>query len=336
MTIAIIGTGRIGALLEKDKLRKKPCTHLGAIVHLSKSEIPVKNIYLCDLQEQRLDEVEKYIKIDNPDIHIIKYTDYEKMFQNNTAPDIAVIAADTKVHYFILMAAIQRGIKKIVVEKPITMDRKEAETVKKTAIQHGVKIWVNYERRFHPKYSTLKKQIESTKPYGKVLYYRGLFTTSQKKLFANDDQEGVLLHDTTHLLDLAYYLFGPQNSSLNGYPKTKDDLQKSFTLHCTHQNNISGEITTITQVPYFHFELEILFEKGRIRIGNGFTHLEKSIPSPYYDGFTSLGKIENVENSSENIMDNPFIRLYLSVYKGNYDQQLLKDACQNIITLTEE
>ena len=80
--------------------------------------------------------------------------------------------------------------------------------------------------------------------------------------------------------------------------------------------------------------MELIFEEARVRVGNGFYSVETGEKSPLYEGFFSLKKPEYIDKEPKNIMDNPFIRLYTTVYENKYNQTALKDACQNVIRLS--
>jgi hypothetical protein len=57
--ITLIGCGRIGFILENDKLRNKPCTHFGGA-----DSVGLKFTSACDISKDRLKEFgsSQYIK----------------------------------------------------------------------------------------------------------------------------------------------------------------------------------------------------------------------------------------------------------------------------------
>ncbi|MDH4262273.1 MAG: Gfo/Idh/MocA family oxidoreductase [Spirochaetia bacterium] len=333
MRISIIGTGRIGFSLENDLLRYKPCTHMGAIQLLIKKGIKLKWQHICDIDNEKINNCKKFLYIDKAikktDSEPICFTqDYREVL--SAKPDILVIAADTSVHYKITIEAIKAGIPRIILEKPISPGYRQSMKIYKQAEKSNTHIWINYERRYHLKYKQLKESIQSGKPYGRPLYYRAWFASSNSSLFKKGlENEGALLHDTTHLVDLALFLFGDVK-------KFKREISGNY-LHKLlffHNNSISGEILTTINNCFFHFEIEIFFENARIKAGNGFLIVEKAEKSKLYKNFTSLSSPQFIPDKKMLVKDNPFINLYFDVIHDNYETSFLKDACQNIKYLT--
>lgn len=329
MRVSIIGMGRIGISLENDPLRYKPCTHIGAIQSLIKMGIPLKWSFLCDLDSAKMRLGEDFILSNNIAKEKIRQTqNYHTVVADK--PDILIISTDTEMHYDIAISAIKAGIPKIVIEKPLTPTYRKAMQIFKLAKKFDTHIWVNYERRYHSKYRQLKKNIESGENFGNPLLYHGWFASSNSSLFqTNPQNEGVLLHDTTHLVDLALYLFGNVNKS--NQTIVGRDAHK---LTLLHENGIHGEILTTIDNKFFHFEIEIIFEHARIKMINGFTIVEKLEKSRLYDNFTTLGNPKVLPDKKMQLKNNPFVSLYLSVVKDEYEPSFLKDACQNIKFLT--
>jgi len=328
---ALIGAGRIAWSLELDPLRYKPCTHIGALKLLQK-KFPIEWIGICDIDPEKSVKAPRFIN--KPDIYTT--TSYEKLIDMN--PDLLVIASSSESHYTILKYALENKIKSIVIEKPIVLRPEEARIIENLSIKNRARVYINFERRYHKKYTTLKKIIETEKPLGKAIFYRGTISCSNPELYyKNSHNEGVLLHDTTHLVDLSQFLFGKVINHRK--PEKKNRPPKQTHLLQLDHKSISGEILSLSAVPYFHFEIEILFQKGRIRAGNGMFLVEKSTKSPHYKNFQSLCKKESTNLEVQNQRDNPFIRLYsdlLGQHNGPtdlYDISNLKDACQNIIYL---
>lgn len=335
MKVSIAGTGRIAWSLELDKLRYKPCTHIGALCALAQKNKKIEWAGLCDTNHEKSQGAYEYIQSQtlkpiNPQIT----TDYREIIQKN--PDLFVIAADTDIHFKMLEAAIKQGIPRIVVEKPIVLTVKEANKLEKIASGKKSRIWVNYERRYHPKYEQVRSWIHENQIYGKALYYHGWLSTNLKNLHRHKEGEGVLLHDTTHLLDLAFFLFGPGKTRQISSRQRKE----SHLLEITHQNSgpspLFGEILTTICTPAFHIEIEIIFEKARIRCGNGFLHIEKVKQSPYYEGFQSLEKPQIIPDKKMVFKDNPFIRLYSNVFNGSPPENMTHEACANIVALSKK
>ena len=334
MKTAIIGTGRIAIKLEDDQLRPKPCTHLGALIELNKNQEKFQLIGICDLNSDH--SMAAAGKFSSLQIAPVINKSYKKIIDLN--PELLIIASTTNSHYEILMHAMEKKIPNIVCEKPICLNREQALKIHEKAIKQGTQIWINYERRFHKKYIDLKSCIESREPYGKILSYTGQLFSSLSKFHRSKNDEGVLLHDTTHLLDLAYFLFGsPFKNNNDLIPKETIPITENTATHTmliSHNKSLNGVIRTIIGVPYFHFEMELIFEEARIRVGNGFYCVEVGEQSPLYEGFFSLKKPKYINKEPKSVLDNPFMKLYNDVYGNVYDPSGLKDACQNVMHLS--
>jgi len=331
MTIAIIGVGRIACLLEEDKLRYKPCTHIGAIHFFSKQKTKEKEKINCigfaDLKQENLDYIQQKYSFRNEVLYTLNY---EEIIQ--IKPDVLVIATNTKSHYMILEEAIRQDISKIIVEKPVTIFSKEAKRLIKLSKNHNSQIWVNYERRYHYKYIQLKEDLIQKK-YGNLLSIRGFFSSTLNHFYPNYSNEGILLHDTTHLLDIMIYLLGlPIQYKKISKEKDIHKIQLAF----INNSMVSGEIITIKNSKFFHFELELIFDTGRLRIINGNSFFEKAQTSKVYTGFTDLSLPIEKEDKKNTVKNNAFIHLYKEVlFSKNNNNNLFKEACQNVIILNK-
>ena len=330
MRISQIGLGRIGFLLEEDPLRYKPCTHLGTLLALAKQDQSMNIVGLCDIDNTKIQATEKKLsRMIRPikKIANINFTqNYKDILQKN--PDFLVIASTTHSHYKILADALKQGISKILIEKPLVMDKKALRTILKLYDKHSSQVWVNYERRYYEKYIQLKKLLKTQ--YGKIISYRGLMVCPSHSFYPYQKYEGLLLHDTTHILDLIIFFFGIPN-------RFKALKNKNPTIHhilCEHsQLSLHGEIVSIRHPKSFHFELEVLTENARISVGNGYTLIEKITPSTSYSQFYSLdvGNKENFKKDKKpSTKTNSFVRLYKEVISNKKNQDNFADSYKNV------
>lgn len=323
----VIGAGRISWQLEEDKLRYKPCTHLGAIGTLYQKG-KKKDYELIAIQDKNKKKVAGAInfvkKLTGSKPEPVVGAGLELLDQR---PDLLILSQSTQSHAEFLLKAIEYSIPKIVVEKPICITKDEAEEIRAAYTRSTSKIWINYERRYLDRYLELKKVINS-KELGSSLFYRAFFSAPGEKLFPNKTSEGVLLHDTTHLVDLAQFLFGKVLSS-------KAEISPTMhALRIKHQST-EGEVLTNCRADYFHFEIQVFFEKGRVRAVNGAMYFEKTEPSKAYSGFTSLSKVNRYKESKITMNRNPMIRLYQDVYDGK-EPNMIEDACDNVLLLSQD
>ncbi len=105
---AIVGLGRIGWMLESDRLREKPCTHAGAIIDNNDCLL----VGGCDIDSLRCEAFSDTFGISHT------YTQFAELLEK-TSPDILHIATPTESHYAIMQASLSSDVKLFVCEKPL-------------------------------------------------------------------------------------------------------------------------------------------------------------------------------------------------------------------------
>lgn len=293
--VGIIGTGRIAFLLENDKLRMKPCTHAGAIIKNNRLKI----VAACDRNKERLSLFQKKYKVP----HI--YTNYKTLLRKEPL-DILVIATWTDSHAKIVQEASQSGIPLIICEKPLTSNVIDGEKMIRVCKKNNTLLLVNHERRYDPLYQSVQKMIKNN-TLGQIQTVNANVLTERnfnKKSFLKD--RSTLLHDATHLIDIALFLFGDINN-IKGFipPYRKDSAYALFEF----KNGIILFLEASGDRDYFNFELDIQGTKGRIRVGNEYKELWIKKRSKQYEGFKELERVP----FPPILQKNPFIELYKEV-----------------------
>lgn len=315
--IAVIGCGRIAWLLENDPLRYKPCTHLGAIKNWQKKDRNIHITALCDTEISRAKGAAEFM----PATEALITTQPGEALA--TKPDLLVIAASTAAHFPLLKAAITAGIRRIVIEKPVAFSAAEARNLRKLLQKNQSTILPNYERRYHPKYIRLKAQLAKEKRPGS---YRGFFAAGGRSLYADKrlGDEGVLLHDTTHLVDLAQFLYGPVKSH-----RVIAGKRRHF-VHLEHLNGAEGVIETALGIGAFHLELELHLSKERIIVGNGFLARERIAASPHYKALRSFAPPVRSADKKFPLAQNPFVAFYREAIYGKPTNAHFLEALDNV------
>ena len=96
----------------------------------------------------------------------------------------------------------------------------------------------------------------------------------------------MLLHDGTHMIDAINFLVDGATVFSRRHGRLRSRKGSTF-LHGRCRNvPICLEIGS--QRDHLVFEIELSFEAGRIRIGNGVEQWQVSRESPYYEGYRSL------------------------------------------------
>ncbi len=97
---------------------------------------------LCDLVEERLNALGDEIGVD------ARYTDLDAMIEQ-VQPDIVAIPTGTEFHFPLCMRVLEHGVD-IDVEKPVTIDLEQADTLAARAKEVGSRIAVHHQGRVSP------------------------------------------------------------------------------------------------------------------------------------------------------------------------------------------
>lgn len=150
------------------------------------------------------------------------YTSLEDLLNSTKAVDIIAITSPSGTHYTLAKAAIQTG-KHVLIEKPMTLDLKEAKELCDLASLMNVKVAMGHIYRFFPLVDLIREDIVSG-IYGEVL-------SSEVKVLWGHDQAyynqaawrgtwlsdgGALMNQSIHALDLMVWLLDLKTKSVSG------------------------------------------------------------------------------------------------------------------------
>jgi len=252
--VGVIGVGRIGALLEEDRLREKPCSHVGAWKSISGVDV----VAIADPDTQRGDAVAAKWSVRE------HYADYKDLLSYHNF-DVVSVATPTETHADIVTTiAKKRRARLIFCEKPIADNIRDATRMVQTCQKYGVKLAINHTRRWDPIYQDIASTLH-TPHFGNPLAGVAYFT-------------GDVINDGVHIADL-----------LNWYELTE-------------------KVTVFNQwlkdVEYVMFELDIVCQKGRLRVSeNGEKYeLWTSVPSDHYEGLNELRPVHSTVVRAETPM----------------------------------
>jgi predicted dehydrogenase len=299
---ALIGCGRIGALLENDPLRNKPCTHYGGM-----EAAGISPAYACDADPDRLAEFGRRAGLHREDL----FHRHRALLKERT-PEIVVIATWTQSHARITIDAAEAGARVVVCEKPIAADLRDARKMIDACKSNAVTLIINHERRFDPRYIAAKKLLDRG-VIGRLVSARGFLPAhgyhgSSESSYGG----GPLLHDGTHLVDILAFFAGKITHIEGGFSRVsrKSGFEDHAwaTLHTIR--GIPIQIAVGGGMSYFGFLVELFGEKGKIEIGNGVNRLFTTSKSRFYTGFRDLEEI-----SFPAVKGNCFANLYREAKK---------------------
>ncbi len=139
MKFAIIGAGRMGR------------RHIHAVRKLGYSVMGV-----VDTSRSSLDEAKREHHLDEN----MLFATPKEMFAVGV-PECLIVATTADSHCSLTCMAAERGVKYILVEKPLAVSLEECDRMIRTCAQHGARLSVNHQMRFMEQYSKPKKILDS-------------------------------------------------------------------------------------------------------------------------------------------------------------------------------
>ena len=269
---AIVGLGRIGSILEDDRLREKPCTHAGAVSMRTdcilvggcdideKARARFKNRWRCESVHSSVGELLK-----------------------KTRPHILHIATPPDTHLHMVERALQHGVLVCICEKPLAATLADAKRISEIHSTGKMKVITNHERRYSADYMHAKALVSKT-TFGPLLSVSAKICMEQEQRLS-----AMLWNDGTHLIDIIRYLCRPrlEPEKLLGTLESQNETAYIF----ARAGNVPVLIEAGGGRDHYVFELDLGFASGRIRIGNGLYEEYRSEKSPFYEGFNSLKRM---------------------------------------------
>ena len=193
MKILVLGLGSIGK------------RHTKNLISITRDPI-----YVYDKEINAYDFIEKD---DNGQIHVVTDDDIKK-----GTFDAAIIATPNSTHADYLIE-LSKKTKALFVEKPIASSLNGIEDVLKKLDENGNTLMVGCNMRFHPGAIAVKKIIDE-KQVGKLVFVHseyGYYLPYQrpgvdyKKIYAASEEEGGIILDTIHEINLLRWFAGEIN-----------------------------------------------------------------------------------------------------------------------------
>lgn len=235
----IIGAGRIASGYDKPHT-KQILTHAHALT----DNVRVELVGISDIDATRgKKEAHKW--------GVAYFNDHKSML-SILKPEIVVIATPDDTHKKILLDVFAYNPKVIVVEKPVVNEKRDIEAVRRAAKKTGIPVVVNFRRRFDVTVNEVRDALIKGR-YGSVLSASGIYSKG-------------ILHNGSHMIDLARYLFGEVTNSkmhfnVDDFPEGEPSIGGVVTFErCPQFYLMTGD-----ERSFYVFEFEIVTEKRRIR-----------------------------------------------------------------------
>ena len=280
---AIVGTGRIASLLERDPLRGKPCTHAG---HYRRHPETVL-VAGADIDGGRLARFGDEWAIASHHL----YDDYREMLARER-PEVVSICAYAPDRAAMCRDALAAGARGLWIEKAIACSIDEAAGIAALVASHGAAAVVDHPRRSDARYQAVGRWIHE-RALGRLETVHTVFS-------------GHLLHTGTHAWDLLLDWCGPwatvdatlDDDRVSGDGRdagaepvrdrdAESERDRGGRARIVFANGVEAFVTGGAKA-YFVFQFDLVFERGRVRIGNDVWEVQVPDASPRYSGFDEL------------------------------------------------
>ncbi len=266
---ALVGCGRIGAEFDNDPKRKYISTHAGAYASVKGVDL----VAVCDTDLQKAARC-----ADRWGVRSV-YTDLGRMLKEKEI-DILSICTPPGSHYAVLKEVSAYPVKAVFCEKPLAGNMEEALAMVDICSKKGIILQVDHQRRFDRLHQELSALISAGK-LGEVLAANFYYTAGIK-------------NTGSHMFDLMRFFFGDadwveafpsKNVSANANDPNLDGILR-------FKSGLFATFQACDVSKYLIFEMNILFEKGRIILKNSGFDIECHAvkPSVFFSGYKELSK----------------------------------------------
>jgi len=239
--VAIIGAGRIGAMLDEPA---NP--HILTHAHGYKA---CEGFEIVGFVDQDLDKAFAA----SARWGGAAFGGVEELFETQ-AIDVVSICLPDELHYAALLALAEKPLKLIFLEKPAVTTADEANVVRALYGELSTRVQVNYTRRFVPEIRRIREAIRSGN-YGAFLTGTGYYGKG-------------LLHNGSHMVDLLQFLVGEVNEVVAKVNETVDFYEQDPSVSALLTMCCGGVfyLRHLDSRKFHVFELDLTFERKRIRI----------------------------------------------------------------------
>lgn len=201
-------------------------------------------------------------------------------------PEIVSVCSPDETHSKVVGQLEGKDILGGIIEKPLAATLNDARYIAKSPLVKDGNFLVNYSRLFVPEFQKLKQDF-CKGDYGRLVSVSGYYGKG-------------LIHNGSHMVSLLHWLFGnikivKKLSSIKDF--TENDPSISAVLE--FPVGAIGVLYAIDSRLYTIFELDLLFEKVRLRMTDSGHKLEvyKLEKSKKYLGYTMMNSKEVITTS---------------------------------------
>lgn len=232
-------------------------------------------------------------------------------------PEIVSVCSPDETHHAMIRAVLESpGLRAVFAEKPLAMAEAEAEELVALAREKGVRLAVNYSRRYAAGHVRLRQAIREG-ALGRIQRVGGFYTKGT-------------LHNGTHWYDLARMLVGEivEAQGWNALGEAGPDPTLDAVLR--FESGALASLQALDSTIYSLFEMDILGTLGRARLVDSGHWIERfgAEDSPYYSGYRTLVPCEREPGVLEDCTLRALEDLLASVAEGREPACSGADALQ--------
>ena len=290
----MVGCGRIGSEIADDPLGKGIESHAGAY-----TESPLTTLVaVCDRDPDRARRCGTRWGV------AARYQDCSEMLAEQQ-PDLVSVCTPDETHFDVLRTVLSApSVRGVLAEKPLALSLAEAEEVARLASERGVRLAVNYVRRYAGSHRRLKEFVTAG-GIGEVQAVGGYYTKGT-------------IHNGTHWFDLARFLVGDVARVWGRDALREDGNDPTFDAFLEFETGAAGHLQACRTGAYTIFEMDLVGTKGRVQLldsGHVFRTFELA-DSPRYSGHRALVPVEGLSGGFEDALLNAVEDLARAVEAG--------------------
>jgi UDP-N-acetyl-2-amino-2-deoxyglucuronate dehydrogenase len=252
---AILGCGHIGK------------RHAEMIVRNSESEL----VGLIDIKDKKELNIESF--------NAPFFNSIEDFFESGIEVDVINIATPNGLHSENALTCLEKG-KNVVIEKPIALNKNDAEKVLYKSLQKHKHIFAVMQNRYSPPSIWIKELIESGK-LGKIFIVQlNCYWNRDQRYYTKENWHGseqldggTLFTQFSHFIDIMFWLFGDVvniSAKFNDFNhSTLTDFEDSGFVTFDFINGGMGILNYSTSIWDKNLEssMTIIAENGSVKIG---------------------------------------------------------------------
>lgn len=253
--VAVVGTGRVGALWETDP--PSGLSHAGAFAIQPDCAL----VAGANRRRDRLEEFGRRFGVN------ALYSDYRQMLERER-PEIVCVATHPGAHAEIVEAAVQSGARAIFCEKPLALDLADCDRIIGACERHGVLLSVNHSRRWYPVFRHAAELLGAG-AIGELISLTGYCQGGKPSPAWQSEFEGPLLHDATHLFDLMRWYAGDVQwlaATARRRTHTAYPVEDESTALLHFHSGVTGVALVNELTDYVRFEIDLQGTRGTLRL----------------------------------------------------------------------